>query len=260
MLVLRCSAMSSWLISVGSLFWVINLKILIKIITFSLALFLAVGCTQRYQKIGNDFKRSIWPTETNYSPLVQQISRPSILVNINGGPQAFVVLAYQETNPAGFAAGIDESMLWQTADKVLLKTAHGRLYSIRNIGVNSLISSYFDDMDPFKSGLLAVSDGSVYRGFRSWWENDFVYQSYATEHTFKVIADEELTLSLATVNTRRIVEHVTIPTINQSFTNTYWVSLATGRVVKSEQYVLPGKLPVVIESGRPIEGECNDCY
>jgi hypothetical protein len=55
----------------------------------------------------------------------------------------------------------------------------------------------------------------------------------------------------ASVRTRHIVEHCTVPAMRWRFDNEYWVDSQTGFVWRSSQHIHPDSPPVVLEVFRP---------
>lgn len=209
--------------------------------------------------MSSDLNRALFLDEGDYSEQVRSTPYPSILLAINEGPRAFVVLAFRDEGAASYL-GASEAMLWRTADDVRIKTSQGRLLSTSRMLGARLVATSFKEVDPFELGLLNVQTEATFVGQRSWVEGANVYESYTTTHRFEVLGGSVLRLSLGEVATKQIRESITIPSLALTFDNLYWVSLDTGQIVKSQQYVLPGELLITIESAKPYREQCNACY
>jgi hypothetical protein len=58
----------------------------------------------------------------------------------------------------------------------------------------------------------------------------------------------------ASIPTRRIIEHCTVPSLKWSFDNQFWADRMTGYVWRSSQYIHPKSPPLVLEIFRPEQG------
>lgn len=178
--------------------------------------------------------KSLWQSVSGESGVqltddeIQTMPYASQYMQLNGGPQIFVVLAYSE----------EGQQKWLTQDRAMLVTQHGRLVKTKLAGDNLLTVNNLDN-DPLARP-NQITDGA--RGTRTmgWTEHQQVRYATATS-TFHWDGNDTLTMSGQDTAVRVLEEEVT--TSEASWRNRYWVD-SEGQIRQSEQYLGAGTFPV----------------
>lgn len=202
-----------------------EMKALIAIPFFSLLL---TGCSQNMEQVGKTFKLAFWGQDDTHVTAKQIANTPyaSAYLKVGKAPQAFVVLAFVEQN----------QLKWIGADKNMVSTQHGRLVKTQGFGEDI---TYVDNLqqDPLTLGLLKTSTPMTWQSRVEWAQ---VFRGgYATMSVFHARGKETIKILDTSRELLRFDEQVTVPTLNESYTNSYWLDPANGNVVQSQQYMGP---------------------
>ena len=178
--------------------------------------------------------KSLWQSVSGESGVqltddeIQTMPYASQYMQLNGGPQIFVVLAYSE----------EGQQKWLTQDRAMLVTQHGRLVKTKLAGDNLLTVNNLDN-DPLARP-NQIADGARWTRTMGWTEHQQVRYATATS-TFHWDGNDTLTMSGQDTAVRVLEEEVT--TSEASWRNRYWVD-SEGQIRQSEQYLGAGTFPV----------------
>lgn len=155
---------------------------------------------------------------------VQTMPYASQYMQLNGGPQIFVVLAFSENG----------QQKWLTQDRAMLVTQHGRLVKTQMTGDNLLTLNNLDN-DPLAHP-LQILDGATWTRTMGWTEHQQVRYATATS-TFRWDGSDTLTMAGANTPVRVLEESVS--TNEARWRNRFWVD-SDGQIRRSEQYLGAG--------------------
>ncbi|BBQ85971.1 TPA: YjbF family lipoprotein [Kluyvera ascorbata] len=178
--------------------------------------------------------KSLWQSVSGESGVqltddeIQTMPYASQYMQLNGGPQIFVVLAYSE----------EGQQKWLTQDRAMLVTQHGRLVKTKLAGDNLLTVNNLDN-DPLARP-NQIADGARWTRTMGWTEHQQVRYATTTS-TFHWDGNDTLTLSGQDTAVRVLEEEVS--TSEASWRNRYWVD-SEGQIRQSEQYLGAGTFPV----------------
>lgn len=159
---------------------------------------------------------------------IQNMPYASQYMQLNGGPQIFVVLAFSENG----------QQKWLTQDQAMLVTQHGRLVKTQLTGDNLLTVNNLSN-DPLAQPNQIV-DGARWTRTMGWTEHQQVRYATATS-TFRWDGSDTLTMASESTPVRVLEEEVT--TSEARWRNRYWVD-SDGQIRQSEQYLGAGTFPV----------------
>ncbi|MDY4368039.1 YjbF family lipoprotein [Pectobacterium brasiliense] len=214
-----------------------EMKALIAIPFFSLLL---TGCSQNMEQVGKTFKLAFLGQDDTHVTAKQVANTPyaSAYLKVGKAPQAFVVLAFAEQN----------QLKWIGADKNIVATQHGRLVKTQGFGEDI---TYVDNLqqDPLTLGLLKTSTPMTWQSRVEWAQ---VFRGgYDTRSVFQARGKEIVKILDASRELLRFDEQVTVPALNESYTNSYWLDPTNGSVVQSQQYMGPGMALVTFTVLKP---------
>ena len=159
---------------------------------------------------------------------IQNMPYASQYLQLNNGPQLFVVLAFSENG----------QQKWVTQDQATLVTQHARMVKTL-LGGDNLLSVSNIDNDPLAKPNQIV-DGASWTRTMGWTEHKQV--RYATARSqFHWDGTDTLKLANDTTAVRVLVEEVS--TDQASWENRFWVD-SDGQIRQSEQYLGAGFFPV----------------
>ncbi|WP_233991297.1 YjbF family lipoprotein [Pectobacterium brasiliense] len=214
-----------------------EMKALIAIPLFSILL---TGCSQNMEQVGKTFKLAFLGQDDTHVTAKQVANTPyaSAYLKVGKAPQAFVVLAFAEQN----------QLKWIGADKNIVATQHGRLVKTQGFGEDI---TYVDNLqqDPLTLGLLKTSTPMTWQSRVEWAQ---VFRGgYDTRSVFQARGKEIVKILDTSRELLRFDEQVTVPVLNESYTNSYWLDPANGSVVQSQQYMGPGMALVTFTVLKP---------
>lgn len=198
--------------------------------TIILLCLLLQACSASTEGLGKSLWHSIFgtPGVQLTDDDIQNMPYASQYMQLNNGPQLFVVLAYSENG----------QQKWVTQDQATLVTQHGRLVKTL-LGGDNLLSLSNIDSDPLAKPNHIV-DGASWTRTQGWTEHKQV--RYATVRSqFHWQGTDTLTLAGETTETRVLVEEAC--TDRASWENRFWVD-SDGHIRQSEQYLGAGFYPV----------------
>ncbi|WP_409306489.1 YjbF family lipoprotein [Pectobacterium sp. B1J-3] len=199
------------------------------LIAIPLASLLLAGCSQKMDAVGKTFKLAFFGQDDTHVTAKRVADTPyaSAYLKVGQAPQAFVVLAFAE----------HDQQKWIAADKNMVVMQHGRLVKTQGFGEDVTYVSHLDQ-DPLALGLLKSSTPTTWQRrvewsqvFRGGHEITSVFHSRGKESVIILDKPRELV---------RFDEQVTVPALNENYTNSYWIEPSNGQVVQSYQYMGPG--------------------
>lgn len=188
------------------------------------------ACSPSTKGLGHSLWESVWgsPGVQLTDDDIQNMPYASQYMQLNGGPQIFVVLAFSENG----------QQKWLTQDQAMLVTQHGRLVKTQLTGDNLLTVNNLDN-DPLKHA-NQITDGATWTRTMGWTEHQQVRYATATS-TFRWDGGDTLTMA-GTQTTVRILEEE-VSTSEAHWRNRYWVD-SEGQIRQSQQYLGAGTFPV----------------
>lgn len=156
---------------------------------------------------------------------VDQVPFASMALTVADGPQAFIVLAWDEEN----------TQKWLTADAKMIATRNGRL--IKTLGFSdNLISLKSNAPDPLATP-LTIEEGQQWHAQARWQDSGF----HAADITsrFHWAGSQDFTVLGETRRYLVLEEAVTAETDGATWQQRYWVDPQSSRIVHSEQILHP---------------------
>lgn len=159
---------------------------------------------------------------------IQDMPYASQYMQLNGGPQLFVVLAFSENG----------QQKWATQDQSILVTQHGRLVKTQLPGDNLLEVNNVAADPLIKPN--RITDGAGWTRTLGWTEHGQV--RYATARSqFRWAGQDTVTVGSDVTVVRVLEEHV--ETEQKSWTNRFWID-SDGQIRRSRQYLGADWFPV----------------
>jgi hypothetical protein len=159
---------------------------------------------------------------------IQNMPYASQYMQLNDGPQLFVVLAFSENG----------QQKWVTQDQATLVTRHGRIIKTQ-LGGDNLLEVNNLQADPLAKPNQII-DGASWTRTMGWTEHKQV--RYATARSaFRWDGTDTLTMAGESTQVRVLEE--TVSTDRANWRNRYWVD-DEGQIRQSEQYLGADYFPV----------------
>ncbi|WET40408.1 YjbF family lipoprotein [Citrobacter enshiensis] len=198
------------------------------------------ACSATTKGLGNSLWESLFgtPGVQLTDDDIHNMPYASQYMQLNGGPQLFVVLAFAENG----------QQKWVTQDQATLVTQHGRLVKTQ-LGGDNLIDVNNLSADPLAKP-SQIRDGATWTRTMGWTEYKQV--RYATARSvFTWAGTDTLTLGSEATPVRVLDEDVT--TSQTRWHNRYWID-NEGHIRQSEQYLGANFFPVkttLIKAAKP---------
>lgn len=205
-----------------------------------LASLLLSACSQTQRGIGDTLAIAAFgmPDVELSDASLRDLPYSSIYARLDDGPQIFVVAAFAE----------EGQVKWLSSDRVLLVTQNGRL--TRTVGYrDNLLETTDRQHDPLLHP-QNLKEGASWTRTLSWTE-DRQFHSATVNSVFHLDGSEPLMIAGTPLNTLRVEEEVTVPSLNRHYRNRFWIDPATGIVRKAEQFIGPDFIPVNITILKP---------
>ncbi|SBS27108.1 putative lipoprotein GfcB precursor [Marinomonas spartinae] len=207
---------------------------------------LLTGCAQAFRDNIATVKAA-WDANTNAqisSEQIRKLSYASIFLRVNNGPRAFVVAAFADTNKKSH----NTQLTWLSTDNVMITTEKGRIVKTLGFKKDNLASLSINTPNTEKLSYNTTP--------KEWnatydWQPNFRY-NFIAQVTQKDLGYETLTTPLWQEKTHHIEETVTIPKLNVSFKNEFWVN-KHNKVVKTIQYLGPNMNKLEITFLKPYQ-------
>ena len=188
------------------------------------------ACSATTKGLGNSLWDSLFGTPGVHMTDDEIASMPyaSQYMQLNGGPQLFVVLAFAENG----------QQKWATQDQALVVTQHYRIVKTQ-LGGDNLLEVNNLAADPLANPNQII-DGASWTRTMGWTEHNQV--RYATARSvFRWNGSDTVTLGSDVTQVRILDEEVS--TDKKSWRNRYWVD-EDGLIRQSEQYLGADWFPV----------------
>ena len=198
------------------------------------------GCAQHLSMVSDTAKLAIiGQPDAEVSPQkVAEIPYSSAYLKIGKAPRAFVILGLVEHG----------NLKWISADKSMVVMRAGRL--IKTVGLGEDIC-YSDNHthDPLALGLLKTATPMKWQHRTEWSQ---VYRGgYDLQSEFQYKGIEPIPILGKTHMLKRFDEQVTVPALNTSYTNQFWLDPVSGQVMQSYQYMGPNLALVQFTALKP---------
>ncbi len=188
------------------------------------------ACSASTQGLGKSLWQSLFgtPGVQLTADDIRDMPYASQYMQLNNGPQLFVVLAFDENG----------QQKWVTQDRATLVTQHGRIVKTL-LGGDNLISVSNLETDPLVKPNQII-DGASWTRTMGWTEHQQV--RYATARSiFHWDGTDTVTLAGDQTAVRVLVEDVS--TDQAHWQNRFWVD-SDGQIRRSEQYLGANFFPV----------------
>ncbi|MDQ0431048.1 hypothetical protein ABIC12_002973 [Pantoea agglomerans] len=156
---------------------------------------------------------------------VDQVPYASMALTVADGPQAFIVLAWDE----------DNTQKWLTADAKMIATRSGRLIKTLGFSAN-LLSLESNIQDPLEAP-LTIQEGQQWHAQARWEDTGFHAANIISR--FHWADSQDFTVLGVTHRYRVLEETVTAETDGATWQQHYWVDPKSGRIVHSKQVLYP---------------------
>ncbi|WP_318366619.1 YjbF family lipoprotein [Enterobacter sp.] len=188
------------------------------------------ACSGTTKGLGNALWDSVFGTPGVHltDADIAEMPYASQYMQLNGGPQLFVVLAFSENG----------QQKWVTQDQASIVTQHGRIVKTL-LGKDNLLEVSNLNADPLIKPNQIV-DGANWTRVMGWTEHGQV--RYATARSeFRWAGTDTLTLGSDVTAVRVLEEEIT--TGQKTWTNRFWVD-SEGQIRQSTQYLGADWFPV----------------
>jgi len=188
------------------------------------------ACSGTTKGLGNALWDSVFGTPGVHltDADIAEMPYASQYMQLNGGPQLFVVLAFSENG----------QQKWVTQDQASIVTQHGRIVKTL-LGKDNLLEVSNLNADPLIKPNQIV-DGASWTRVMGWTEHGQV--RYATARSeFRWAGTDTLTLGSDVTAVRVLEEEIT--TGQKTWTNRFWVD-SEGQIRQSTQYLGADWFPV----------------
>jgi len=188
------------------------------------------ACSGTTKGLGNALWDSVFGTPGVHltDADIAEMPYASQYMQLNGGPQLFVVLAFSENG----------QQKWVTQDQASIVTQHGRIVKTL-LGKDNLLEVSNLNADPLIKPNQIV-DGASWTRVMGWTEHGQV--RYATARSeFRWAGTDTLTLGSDVTAVRVLEEEIT--TGQKTWTNRFWVD-SEGHIRQSTQYLGADWFPV----------------
>lgn len=159
---------------------------------------------------------------------IQNMRYASQYMSINGGPQLFVVLAYDENG----------QQKWVTQDRATLVTQNGRV--VKSVGLGDNLTQVSNLTDDPLAKVNQIIDGATWTRQMAWTEHQQVRMATARS-TFRWDGSDTLKVGSSVTPVRVLDEEVTAS--GKSWHNRFWVD-SDGHIRQSKQYLGPDYWPI----------------
>ncbi|MCE0493798.1 YjbF family lipoprotein [Vibrio salinus] len=217
---------------------------------FSLWLLLCLsGCSQNTQDLSDTMKSAfIGPIDTNISPTkIYTIPYASMLTRLGDNPEALLILTWVEGKSS------PHTLKWLSASKELIATKSGRVIKTVNLKAGNLISLRSSRPDPLSLNLTKANTPKEWHYQISWQPG--YHSNYQAISKFMVKDIEEKEILTKAKSLLHVVEQVTIPALNSTYQNDYWLNPQNGHVEISKQYLFPGSKKIMLSIAKPYYGD-----
>ncbi|MCK6263189.1 YjbF family lipoprotein [Vibrio sp. ZSDE26] len=226
------------------------MKIALRLITLLPFTFL-LGCTQNAQDLSDSFSLALFghnsPTLTQEN--VNSIPYASKIIEYGDNSKALIVLAWVEAG----SNDAPNTLKWLSASNEMVVTQAGRITKTANFPNSNLIALQSEKRDPLARG-LHLSTTPHHWSYTISWHPGYHIQ-YEAQSRFKVLGEVEKQLPFETKTLLHIEEVVSIPVIEYQSSNHYWLDPESGKVIASEQTIIPNGVTIKLSTGKSYQQE-----
>ena len=194
------------------------------------------ACTQKFNDVNATLDEALFGV--NDAALTQQevlaIPYASSFVRINGGAKLFMVLAFAEPNPV---TGIMQ-LKWLSSDKAMIVTENGRIIKTLGLPQSNLAAIHPISNSTATDFSSIIKQQTTWSAQYNWVSGEQYLFGYHAEITPILRKKSRLKNTVWEKEVTEIIEVVSIPSLNYSYNNQYWVDKHSN-VVKSHQYLGP---------------------
>ncbi|MGR5142822.1 YjbF family lipoprotein [Photobacterium sp. DNB23_23_1] len=213
--------------------------------TAVLLLLTLTGCSQKFNDVNDTVNLAFFGDKdvALSAEEINQLPYASMYARVEDGPQAFMVLAFAENKKTQGLPNSDSStptntqLKWVSADKGMLITENGRIVKTLNLPKGNLIGSHSYSVDPLVQGLHLASTPTQWQRTIDWQPG--YHFGYPSKSKFSYVADDILDINGTEKPSKQFIEHVSIPLLDISFDNHWWIDSRNGQVIKSKQKPAP---------------------
>ncbi|WP_202307097.1 YjbF family lipoprotein [Dryocola clanedunensis] len=159
---------------------------------------------------------------------IQNMRYASQYMSINGGPQLFVVLAYDENG----------QQKWVTQDRATIATQNGRI--VKTVGLGDNLTQVSNLADDPLAAVNQIIDGATWIRQMAWTEHQQVRMATARS-TFRWDGSDTVKVGSSVTPVRVLDEEVTAS--GKTWHNRFWVD-SHGHIRQSKQYLGPDYWPI----------------
>ncbi|WP_434356200.1 YjbF family lipoprotein [Parasalinivibrio latis] len=200
------------------------------------ALFILPGCSQTSSDLSDSFSLALFGTKDIAVPAerIKTLPYASIYVRQGSGPRVFMVLGWAE----GRDSRRSPQLKWLSAGEEMIVTEAGRIVKTVNLGNGNLSATYAEQPDPLSLGLLKNTTPLTWQHTLNWQPG--YHFGYSAISTFEKKGNESILINGHSTDLLRFDEQVFIPSLDVTYTNSYWLNPQSGEVVSSQQTPAPG--------------------
>ncbi|QCP02437.1 YjbF family lipoprotein [Salinivibrio kushneri] len=222
------------------------------ILTICIAL-VSVGCTQRVKDLNDSFKFAYhgFPDAKKSWEEINALPYASLYAQLDSGPQGFMVLAFVEPSQHP-----SPNLKWLSGENEMIVTRNSRIVKTVNFAEGNLTATQVDTPDPLSVGLSTIKMPHRWSRTIDWQPGN--HSGYRAESIFKRGKMQAISINGTQVETIKYHEFVTFPTLDTQFTNHYWVTVETGKVIKSYQHLAPDLPAVTLTHLKSFQGGSHD--
>ncbi|WP_338725434.1 YjbF family lipoprotein [Shewanella baltica] len=216
-------------------------KNLLSLLIVSIVLINTTACSQRISALNDTLKLAfIGDEDTQLSTQqVNNIPYASIYARIDDIPQAFIVLALAEPKFTLTSTPTVTELKWLSADKAMLVTVNGRLVRTNNLLTGDLVSVESNKPDPILLGLHLDSTPKTWTRTIDWQPG--YHFGYSVTSHFNFVGLENILINDIQTQAQHYTEVVSVEHLNIQYQNEFWLTPATGNVIKSRQKITPNQ-------------------
>lgn len=225
------------------------------LILCSLSLLFLSGCTSSGSALSKTMRLAFFGTENNEMSVQKIQSSPyaNIIVQENDSASALLVLAWSETTKHDKSNNSPPALKWLSSNHELIITRAGRIIKTVNLGHGNITQLRANKPDPLTLGLQKPTTPKQWHYQLSWQPGN--HHRYQATSSFTNLGSTTLNTPLKGEQTvLAFSESVSIPLLDESYTNYYWLNPQSGHVVKSQQHLAPKLSMLTITEAKPFVG------
>lgn len=221
---------------------------------FSLCAVLS-GCSNSGSLLAKTMNLALFGPDDSetFIPKIHSSPYANIIVRENDSPNALLVLAWSSTTKYGQSIKLPPALKWISSNKELIVTQGGRVIKTINLGHGNLTQLRSTSPDPLILGLQKATTPKQWNYHISWQPGN--HHNYQATSTFTNLGTTKIDTPLkGQQQVIAVSESVSIPLLQQSYTNRYWIDPDSGHVIKSQQHLAPTLPVLTITEAKPFVG------